>query len=159
MAIEDTRRRSVQTRFAGCAEEKATPLKIVVMSSRSLRVKEEAFICYTPGKLLDAPVPNREGLVRRCNALRWQNGGIAVICDNGVSCHVIYSATGMINYCEAKTFMGTAGNIIVTRNGTRAHLPSACPMTTQSEPSEGGEGDDGTEDREASSVEVDTNNE
>ena len=30
-----------------------------------LRGEEEAYICYTPGKLLGAPVPNREGLVRK----------------------------------------------------------------------------------------------
>ena len=31
--------------------------------------EEEAFICDTPGKLLGAPVPNMEGLVRRCDAI------------------------------------------------------------------------------------------
>ena len=31
--------------------------------------EEEAFVCDTPGKLLGAPVPNREGLVRRCDAI------------------------------------------------------------------------------------------
>ena len=40
------------------------------------------------------------------------------------------------------------------RNVTWAHIPSTCPMITKSKPSEEGEGDDGTDDREASSVEV-----
>jgi len=35
-------------------------------------------------------------------------GDIAVICDNGASCHMTYSSTGMIKYHEAKTFMRTA---------------------------------------------------
>ena len=41
--------------------------------------EEEAFICDTPGKVFCAPVPNREGLVRRCDALKWKIGDIAVI--------------------------------------------------------------------------------
>ena len=35
-------------------------------------------------------------------------GDIAVICDNGASCHITFSSTRMINNREAKTFMRTA---------------------------------------------------
>lgn len=45
----------------------------------------------------------------------------------------------------------------MTRNVAWAHLPSACPITTQSKSSEEGEGDNGTDTLEASSVEVDSN--
>ena len=40
--------------------------------------------------------------------LDCQVGDILVICDNGASCHMSYSSTGMINYPEAETFMKTA---------------------------------------------------
>lgn len=47
--------------------------------------------------------------------------------------------------------------VIMTRNVTWEHLPSSCPIKTQSKHSEEGEGDYGTDDGEASLVEVDSN--
>ena len=37
-------------------------------------------------------------------------GDIAVTCDNRASCHMTFSSTGMINYREAKPFMGTSSD-------------------------------------------------
>ena len=37
-------------------------------------------------------------------------GDILVICDNGASCHMSSSSTGMINYRETQTFMKTASS-------------------------------------------------
>ena len=65
----------------------------------------------------------------------------------------VYLDPAMNNPTESKRILVDSGNVIVTRNITRSHLPCACPMTTQSKPSEEGEVDVGTEDREASSVE------
>ena len=64
--------------------------------------EEEAFVCETPGKLFG--VVNKGG----CRARAWQVGDIPVICDNGASCHMSYSSTGMLNYRETNAFMRTA---------------------------------------------------
>ena len=75
--------------------------------------EEEAVICKTPGKMSGALLPSGGRLKQKGGcALDWQVGDISAICDNGASCHMSYSSTGMINYREAKTFMKTA-------NGTK----------------------------------------
>ena len=56
--------------------------------------EEEAFVCETPGKF--SGVVDKRG----CSACAWQVGDIPVICDNGASCHMSYSSTGMLNYRE-----------------------------------------------------------
>ena len=48
------------------------------------------------------------------------------------------------NPTESKRVLVDSGNVIVTRNVTWVNLPSACPITMQSKPSEEREGDDGT---------------
>ena len=58
---------------------------------------------------------------------------------------------------ESKRVLVDSGKVIVTRNVTWARLPFAYPITTQSKPPEEEEGEDKTEDREAGSVEVDSN--
>lgn len=58
---------------------------------------------------------------------------------------------------ESERVLVDSGKVIMTRNVTWEHLPSSCPIKTQSKHSEEGEGDDGTDDGEASLVEVDSN--
>ena len=72
--------------------------------------EEEAFMCKTSGKISSVPVHSGGGLGNKDCALDWQVGDKSVICDDGASCHISYSSTGMINYCEAKMFMKTAGD-------------------------------------------------
>ena len=43
-----------------------------------------------------------------CSAPAWQVGDLTVICDNGASCHMSHSATGMLNYRESNAYMRTA---------------------------------------------------
>ena len=63
---------------------------------------QDAFFCDAPGKFFDEP--GNWGT----NALVWKMGDLPVICDNGASCHMSYSSSGMINYREADATMRTA---------------------------------------------------
>ena len=69
---------------------------------------EEAVVWEDSGKLSGTPVPTGEDWEKKRCELDWQVGDISVICDNGASCNMSYSYTGVINYREAKTFMKTA---------------------------------------------------
>lgn len=61
--------------------------------------EEEAFVCDSPGKLSDAPVPIREGQnTGGCSALNWHVGDLVVIYNNGAPRHITYSSAGIINY-------------------------------------------------------------
>ena len=62
----------------------------------------DAFVCDAPGKFFDEP--GKWGT----NALAWQMEDLPVICDNGASCHMSHSSTGMINYREANASMRIA---------------------------------------------------
>ena len=42
------------------------------------------------------------------NSLAWQMGDLPVFCDNGASCNMSVSSTGLINYREASATMRTA---------------------------------------------------
>ena len=64
--------------------------------------EQDAFVCDSPGKLFDEPGK------WSTNALAWQMGDLPVNCDNGASCHMSHSSTGMINYREANATMRTA---------------------------------------------------
>ena len=64
--------------------------------------ERDAFVCDAPGKFLEEP--GKWGT----NTLAWQMGDLPVICDNGASCHMSHSSTGMINYREANATMRTA---------------------------------------------------
>ena len=64
--------------------------------------EQDAFVCDSPGKLFDEPCK------WSTNALAWQMGDLPVNCDNGASCHMSHSSTGMINYREANATMRTA---------------------------------------------------
>ena len=64
--------------------------------------EQDAFICDAPYKFSDEPGK------RGRNALAWQMGDLPVICDNGASCHMSHSSTGMINYREANATMRMA---------------------------------------------------
>ena len=64
--------------------------------------EQDAFVCDAAGKFFDEP--GKWGT----NALAWHMGDLPVICDNGASCHMSHSSTGMINYCEANATMRTA---------------------------------------------------
>ena len=55
-----------------------------------------------PGKCFDDPGK------RGRNSLAWQMGDLPVFCDNGASCHMSDSSTGMINYRKANATMCTA---------------------------------------------------
>ena len=64
--------------------------------------KQDAFVCGAPDKVFDEP--GKWGT----NALAWQMGNLPVICDNGTSCHMSHSFTGMINNSEANATMRAA---------------------------------------------------
>ena len=64
--------------------------------------EQDTFVCDAPGKFFDEP--GKWGT----NALAWQMENLPVICDNGASCHMSHSSTGMINYREANATMRTA---------------------------------------------------
>ena len=49
--------------------------------------------CQAPYKMSGTPVPSGEGLRNKGCALDYQVGGVSVICDDGVSCHMSYSST------------------------------------------------------------------
>ena len=71
--------------------------------------EKEAVICITSGKMSGALLLSGGRLKHKGGcALDWQVGNISVICDNGASCHMSSSSTGMINYRETKAFMKTA---------------------------------------------------
>ena len=64
--------------------------------------EQDAFFCNAPGKFFDEPGK------WDTNALAWQMGDLPVFCDNGASCHMSPSSTGMINYREANATMRPA---------------------------------------------------
>ena len=47
-------------------------------------------------------------LVNGVHALAWQVGDLPVVCDNGASCHMCHSSTGITFYREANATMRTA---------------------------------------------------
>ena len=66
--------------------------------------EQDTFVCDAPGKFSDEP--GKWGT----NALVWQMGDVPVICDNGASCRMSHSFTGMINYRKANATMRTASD-------------------------------------------------
>ena len=64
--------------------------------------EQNAFVCDAPGKCFDEPGK------RGRNSLAWQMEDLPVFCENGASCHMSYSSTGMINYRKANTTMCSA---------------------------------------------------
>ena len=67
--------------------------------------EQDAFVCDAPGKFFGEP--GKWGT----NALVWQMGNLPVICDNGASCHMSHSSTGMINYRESNSTMLTVWSL------------------------------------------------
>ena len=65
--------------------------------------EEEAFVCDMSGEYNDESIDKGD-----CSAPAWQVGDLTVICDNGESCHMSHSATGMLNYRESNAYMRTA---------------------------------------------------
>ena len=68
--------------------------------------EQDAFFCDAPGKFFDEP--GKSGI----NALAWQMGDLLVICDNGVSCHMPHSSSGMVNCREANGTLRMYGHHI-----------------------------------------------
>ena len=64
--------------------------------------EQDAFVCDALGKSFDEPGK------RGRNALAWQMGDLPVIYDNGASCHISHSSTGIIKYREANATMRKA---------------------------------------------------
>ena len=64
--------------------------------------EQDAFVCNAPGKFFYEP--GKWGT----NALAWQMGDLPVMNDNGASCHMSHSSTGMVDYREANATMRTA---------------------------------------------------
>ena len=64
--------------------------------------EQNAFVCDAPGTVVDEPG------IMGTNALAWQMGDLPVICDNGASCPMSHSSSGMMNYRKANATMRTA---------------------------------------------------